>query len=168
MRAAGFEPAIRNHPARMRKIWDFLTVLVALTDLVLLVLLLAMASLRKRPGSKLWVCCYTRPDGSRAQRSTGKVKRDDAMEICLKWEASADQARQGNFTEAQARKVVSDIAQRSGMTYHRNSSYFADSPITEEKTASPGRLMWSGQSSSLILQIASEDNSWFSPKKASP
>jgi len=37
------------------------------------------------------------------------------MEICLQWEASANQARQGNFTEAQARKVVSDIAQRSGM-----------------------------------------------------
>jgi integrase len=91
------------------------TDLVALTDLVLLVLLLGMASLRKRPGSKLWVCCYTRPDGSRTQRSTGKIKRAEAMEICLKWEFSASQARQGNFTEAQARKVVSDIAQRSGM-----------------------------------------------------
>ena len=74
-----------------------------------------MASLRKRPGSKLWVCCYTRPDGTRAQRSTGKAKRDEAMGICLEWESSSDQARQGNFTEAQARKVVNDIAQRSGM-----------------------------------------------------
>jgi hypothetical protein len=33
----------------------------------------------------------------------------------LKWEACADQARQGNFANAQARKVVNDIAQRSGM-----------------------------------------------------
>ena len=93
----------------------FLTVLAALTDMLLLVLLLGMASLRKRPGSKLWVCCYTRPDGSRAQSSTGKSKRGEAMQICLQWEASADQARQGNLTEAQARKVVSEIAQRSGM-----------------------------------------------------
>jgi integrase len=83
--------------------------------MMLLVLLLGMASLRKRPESNIWVCCYTRPDGSRAQRSTGKVKRDEALEICLRWEATADQARQGNFTEAQARKVVSDIAQRAGM-----------------------------------------------------
>jgi integrase len=37
------------------------------------------------------------------------------MEICLQWESAADQARQGNFTEAQARKVISDIAQRAGM-----------------------------------------------------
>jgi len=74
-----------------------------------------MASLRKRPGSKIWVCCYTRPDNSRAQRSTGKTDRDGAMEICLKWESSADQARKGNFTEAQARKVISDIAVRAGM-----------------------------------------------------
>lgn len=81
----------------------------------LLVLLLGMASLRKRPQSKIWVCCYTRSDGSRAQRSTGKTSRDAAMEICLQWEATADQARQGNFTEAQARKVVSDIAQRAGL-----------------------------------------------------
>jgi integrase len=91
------------------------TVLVALTDLVLLVLLLGMASLRKRTGSKKWVCCYTLPDGSRTQKSTGKINRDEAMQICLQWEASSDQARQGNFTEAQARKVVSDIVQRSGM-----------------------------------------------------
>jgi integrase len=83
--------------------------------MMLLVLLLGMASLRKRPESKIWVCCYTRPDGSRTQRSTGKIKRDEALEICLRWEATADQARQGNFTEAQARKVVSDIAQRAGM-----------------------------------------------------
>jgi hypothetical protein len=74
-----------------------------------------MASLRKRPQSKIWVCGYTRPDGSRAQRSTGKTNRDDVMTICLPWEAAADQACQGNFTEAQARKVVSDIAHRAGM-----------------------------------------------------
>ena len=48
-------------------------------------------------------------------RSTGKIKRNAAMEICLQWAASAIQARRGNFTEAQARKVVNDIAQRSGM-----------------------------------------------------
>src|SRR5690242_7458741 len=74
-----------------------------------------MASLRKRPGSKQWVCCYTLPDGLRAQKSTGKTNRDDAMEICLKWESAADRAREGNFTEAQARKVISEIAERSGM-----------------------------------------------------
>lgn len=37
------------------------------------------------------------------------------MAICLQWEKTADRAKQGNFTEAQARKVVSDIAERVGM-----------------------------------------------------
>ena len=74
-----------------------------------------MASLRKRNGSRKWVCCYTLPDGSRAQKSTGKTDRDEAMSICLQWEAASDRAREGNFTEAQARKVVSEIAERSGM-----------------------------------------------------
>ncbi len=61
------------------------------------------------------MCCYTLPDGSRGQKSTGIQDRDQAMRVCLDWEAAADQAKQGTFTEAQARKVVSDIAQRAGM-----------------------------------------------------
>ena len=74
-----------------------------------------MASLRKRPGSEKWVCCYTLPDGTRAQKSTGKTIRDKALAVCLEWEAAADRAREGNFTEAQARKVVSDISERAGL-----------------------------------------------------
>jgi integrase len=108
---------------------------------LLLVLLLGMASLRKRPGSKLWVCCYTRPDGSRAQCSTGKAKRNEAMEICLQWEASAIQARQGNFTEAQARKVVSDIAQRAGMgqiEFATTKKFLMDWIASKESTKAKG------------------------------
>src|ERR1700739_2577251 len=100
-----------------------------------------MASLRKRPGSKIWVCCYTRPDGSRAQRSTGKVDRDSAMEICLQWESAADQARQGNFTEAQARKVISDIAQRAGMgtiEFATTDKFLDDWVTAKEVTKSKG------------------------------
>jgi hypothetical protein len=81
---------------------------------MLLVLLLGMASLRKRPGSNKWVCCYALPDGARAQKSTGKENPDQAMAICLPWSDAAERARGGNFTEAQARKVVSEIAERSG------------------------------------------------------
>jgi integrase len=85
------------------------------TSTLLLVLLLGMASLRKRSGSNKWVCCFTRPDGTRAQASTGQTDKAAAMANCLAWEAAAQQARTGAFTEAQARKVVSDIAERSGM-----------------------------------------------------
>jgi integrase len=112
-----------------------------LTGVPLLVLLLAMASLRKRPGSKKWVCCYTRPDGSRAQSSTGKTKRSEAMAICLQWEASSNQARQGNFTEAQARKVVSDIAQRAGMgqiEFATTEKFLTDWIVSKESTKAKG------------------------------
>jgi integrase len=141
VRGVGIEPTIPNHPLTNAKIKRIVTFLVALTDVVLLVLLLGMASLRKRPGSKKWVCCYTRPDGSRAQRSTGKTKRDEAMEICLQWEVSADQARQGNFTEAQARKVISDIAQRSGMgaiEFATTQQFLTDWLTSKEATKSKG------------------------------
>jgi len=82
---------------------------------MLLVLLSCMASLRKRPGSNKWVCCFTLPDGTRDQKSTGKTDRDEAMRICLAWDEAAKRARDGNFTEAQARKVINEIAERSGM-----------------------------------------------------
>ena len=74
-----------------------------------------MASLRKRPGSDKWVCCYTLPDGARTQKSTGKTNRGEAMAICLQWAHAAKRALEGNFTEAQARKLVSEIAERSGV-----------------------------------------------------
>ena len=82
---------------------------------MLLVLWLGMASLRKRQGSNKWVCCFTLPDGGRAQKSTGKTDHDEAMRICLAWDEAAKRARAGNFTEVQARKVISEIAERSGM-----------------------------------------------------
>jgi integrase len=87
------------------------------------------------------MCCYTRPDGSRTQRSTGKIIRDEAMQICLQWEASSDQARQGDFTEAQARKVVSDIAQRSGMgaiEFATTQQFLTDWITSKEATKAKG------------------------------
>jgi hypothetical protein len=74
-----------------------------------------MASLRKRPGSEKWVPCYTLPDGTRAQKSTGLSDRKKAWAICLEWETAATRARDREFTEAQARRVVDEICQRAGL-----------------------------------------------------
>lgn len=74
-----------------------------------------MASLRKRPGSGQWVCCYTQPDGSRTQKSTKQTDRTKALVICLDWETAANRARNQEFTEAQARRVVSEICERAGL-----------------------------------------------------
>ena len=48
-----------------------------------------MASLRKRPKSDYWVCCYTTSDGRRTQRSTGTADKDEAMMVCRQWENEA-------------------------------------------------------------------------------
>lgn len=74
-----------------------------------------MASLRKRPGSQKWVACYTLPDGTRAQKSTGLADRKKALAVCLEWETAANRARDREFTEAQARRVVDEICQRAGL-----------------------------------------------------
>ena len=74
-----------------------------------------MASLRKRTGSPYWVACFNHPDGTRTQTSTGQTDRDKAMAICLEWAGASKQARLGNFTEIQARKVVSTISEKAGL-----------------------------------------------------
>ena len=52
-----------------------------------------MASLRKRPKSEYWVCCYTTADGRRTQRSTGTTDKDEAMAVCRLWENEARMER---------------------------------------------------------------------------
>ena len=53
-----------------------------------------MASLRKRPKSDFWVCCYTSSDGRRTQRSTGTADKDQAMMVCRQWEGEARMERE--------------------------------------------------------------------------
>ncbi len=72
-----------------------------------------MSSLWKHPNSKYWSACITMSDGTRTKRSTKKIKRSEAMAVCLEWQRTADLARQGTLTEVQARKVVSEIYERS-------------------------------------------------------
>lgn len=64
-----------------------------------------MASLRRKIGSPFWFACFVRPDGTRTQRSTKETKRDKAMKIAVEWEQAARQ----RYSEAQFRRVLSDI-----------------------------------------------------------
>jgi integrase len=72
-----------------------------------------MASLWKRSGSPYWFACFTGPRGERLKKSTKQTDRKKAMAVCLEWSRAADSARQGTLTEAQARKVVSEIIERA-------------------------------------------------------
>jgi integrase len=75
-----------------------------------------MASLHKDPRGKspFWYCAFTLPDGRRTFRSTKERDRKKALGICCEWERSSGQARDGAFTEAQARKVLNTILENTG------------------------------------------------------
>ncbi|MDR1011571.1 MAG: tyrosine-type recombinase/integrase [Opitutaceae bacterium] len=64
-----------------------------------------MASLRKKLRSPYWFACFYLPSGGRTQRSTKLTERKKAMKLALQWEEAAAK----RITEAQARRVLSDI-----------------------------------------------------------
>lgn len=64
-----------------------------------------MASLWKHPKSQFWTACFTDDNGRQLKRSTKLTDRSKALIMAQKFEASYRM----KLTEAQARKVVSDI-----------------------------------------------------------
>ena len=72
-----------------------------------------MASLWKRTASPYWVCCFSGPDGRRLKKSTKQKDRRKALSICIDWERAAEQARVHALTETQARRVVSEMVERT-------------------------------------------------------
>lgn len=64
-----------------------------------------MASLRKKARSRYWFACFLKADGTRAQRSTKTSDRRLAMKLATEWETAARR----RLTEAQARRVLSDL-----------------------------------------------------------
>lgn len=73
-----------------------------------------MASLTKKKDCKNWIACFTLPDGTRTNRSTGTPDRKKARKIAAEYEQASQLAKQGQLNEARARKVVSDILERVG------------------------------------------------------
>lgn len=67
-----------------------------------------MSSVWQHPKSKYWYACFTLPNGRRTKRSTKEVNRKNAQIIADEWE---DAARR-KLTEAQARRVLSDIYEK--------------------------------------------------------
>jgi integrase len=64
-----------------------------------------MAYLRHLPKSPFWIAGFNLPDGRRTQRSTKTADRKLAMKLATQWEDAASK----RITEAQARRVLSDI-----------------------------------------------------------
>jgi integrase len=66
---------------------------------------IAMASLRRKNGSKYWFACFTLPDGRQAQRSTKQTDRKRARKVAEAYE----RATHDKMSEAQIRRVMSDL-----------------------------------------------------------
>ena len=64
-----------------------------------------MASIRKLPGSRFWIACYTDASGRQRQRSTKETDRKKALSRANEYETSYRKLK----TEQQARRVISDI-----------------------------------------------------------
>ena len=73
-----------------------------------------MASLKKRPGSQMWVACYTLPDGARRQASTHTADAGEAMQIALSYEKASGMARSHRLTATTAKRVLAEIASIAG------------------------------------------------------
>jgi integrase len=68
-------------------------------------MVVSMASIRQREGTKFWFACITLPNGRRVQRSTKEKNRKKAQQIADKWEA----ATRGRVTARQTQKVIAEL-----------------------------------------------------------
>lgn len=84
-----------------------------------------MASLWKRERSPYYYACYYSADGRRVKKCTKLTDKKKAMDVALTWERAEAEGRRGTLTENQARKVLSEILERT--TGHGLVTYTADS-----------------------------------------
>src|SRR5947208_10726630 len=68
-------------------------------------MVVSMASIRQREGTKFWFACITLPNSRRVQRSTKETNRKRAQQIADKWES----ATRGRVTARQTQKVIADL-----------------------------------------------------------
>ena len=90
-----------------------------------------MASIHKDPRGKspFWYAAFYGADGRRKFKSTKERDRKAAQKICFKWEEAGAQARRGELTAAQARKVLAEmVAISSGetMSFHTTEGWLSD------------------------------------------
>jgi integrase len=65
-----------------------------------------MASIHRHPESRYYQAAYVDADGRRVYRSTKQTNHSDAWRVALTFEDAAREARHGNVTAAQMRKVI--------------------------------------------------------------
>jgi integrase len=71
-----------------------------------------MASVKRR--GKVWVACFTLPNGQRKQVSAHTTDENEAMQIALSYEKAANLAKNKRLTESAARRLIREISAVSG------------------------------------------------------
>lgn len=119
-----------------------------------------MPALRKKPRSPFWFGCFTLPDGRRTQRSTKTSNRREAQKIVSEWEEAARR----RLTEAQARRVLSDIHE----LVHGEplSSPSASDYVTQWLARKKGETM--GVTYKLYEHAVTEFRTWLGDKATQP
>ena len=72
-----------------------------------------MANVWKHPKSPYWYARYADETGRWVNRSTKQTKKGDALQVALEWERSSRLGRARELTEAQSRKILSGILERT-------------------------------------------------------
>ena len=104
---------------------------------VILTVILTMSSVWKHPKSQFWTACFTDENGRQLKRSTKLTDRSKAVAMAQKYEATYRM----KMTEAQARKVVSDIYEQiHGEQLYQATTrkFFTDWLTAKENELSPG------------------------------
>lgn len=73
-----------------------------------------MASVKRRSDSPYWVCCFTLPNGERAQVSSHTKDKQEALLKALTYERTSSQAKKKRLDEATTRRVLQQIALAAG------------------------------------------------------
>jgi integrase len=117
-----------------------------------------MASLHKHSSgrSPFWFAKFTGTDGRAVVKSTKEKDRSKAMTIALEWERTAGVARAGNLTEAQCRKVLAEMLEKTtGETFrHSTVREFLDGWLKgKEMAKAEGTHLRYGNTVSLFLEM---------------
>lgn len=88
-----------------------------------------MASIFKKPKSPFYFAAFRGANGERIQRTTKQRNRSTALRTAQEWESLATKGRNRTLTEAQARRVVSEIVEVStgeSLHFHSCADWFTE------------------------------------------
>jgi hypothetical protein len=76
-----------------------------------------------------WICHFTRADGMRAKRSTGKHNRKEALIVCQALQQTEDELTSGDLSRDRLQEIFNETLKRLGEALSSGSQSANGSPI---------------------------------------